>query len=149
IAPLGGDNLVLVYRPRTLTASQTAVSLSAGGSVSLSIDASPSHGGEAYLVVCSTTGTYPGTSVGSIRIPILVDSFTFAALTVVNSPVLANFAGFLDANGEATATVAVPPGAFTDPALVGLTINFADVILNPTMTGVQVSSNPVSLTLLP
>jgi hypothetical protein len=82
-------------------------------------------------------------------VPILVDSFTFAALTVVNSPVLANFAGFLDANGRATATLTVPPGAFTNPALVGLTINLADVVLNPALTAVQVSSNPVSVTLLP
>ncbi|HET6202255.1 MAG TPA: VCBS repeat-containing protein [Planctomycetota bacterium] len=149
ISPATGDNLVMVFRPKTLTASGTGVSLSAGGSVSLSIDASPSHGGEAYLIVCSTTGTYPGTLVGNIRVPILVDSFTFAALTVVNSPVLANFAGFLDANGRATATLTVPPGAFTNPALVGLTINLADVVLNPALTAVQVSSNPVSVTLLP
>lgn len=132
---------------RTLDAFPSAISLSAGGEQVLDVSFGSSHGGEAYIVLASVSGTAPPTPIGGgIDLPLALDSYTLYSFEHANQPPYKKSFGLLDVNGHARARVTIPSGTLA--SLVGLTFNHAavSVALNGTPTGV---SNPAPLTLLP
>ncbi len=138
-----------VFKARSLEASAPSVSLGSGGTVALTIRASVTHAGRGYLILGSASGTYPGIPVGSLRIPIQPDPFTLSVLEQTNGPMFQGFFGALDADGEAVATIVVQAGQFTDPALFGVQLRFANVVFDATGMGIKVTSNPVTIELAP
>ena len=111
------------------------------GTQTLTIDAGQRHAGRSYFMLGSVTGTVPGTLFGGVHIPLNIDTWTLAELNFVNSPVLTNFAGNLDASGRATATINVPPGL---PSGLGFSVHHAYLVYGRTNVP-HMASNAVPL----
>ena len=127
-----------------LSADVGTISLSAGGTQTLSLDAGSAHAGESFVVAGSLAGTLPGFDVGGVHVPLNQDAYFQLTLNLGGVPPFIGFAGTLDANGKGTAQFSLPPG--TPGVLAGLTIHHAFATLAP---GVNFASNAVSVSLLP
>lgn len=93
----------------TLSIPENTLSRTAGGSIPFSLDAGKKNGGRIYFLLASTHGTSPGVTLpGGATLPLVWDNvFTFVK-NHYNWSVLADFRGYLDARGKATATMTVP-----------------------------------------
>jgi plastocyanin len=129
---------------RPLEADAIEVSLSAGGTVNFDLQAGPAHAGEVYFMLGSLSGTTPGTPFGGLVVPLNVDSYTLDLLAAPGA-IIAGQLGFLDAAGEANASLTVPAGL--DPTLAGITANHAYFTINPITTAITSVSNAFPLTL--
>lgn len=116
------------------------VSAAAGGSQYFTVDAGAANAGGLYLVLTNSTGTTPGTPVDSLTLPLNFDSILLFSLTNANGPVFQGNLGFLDANGRAHSTMALP---VLDPATVGVQANTAALVYDPLVTSAQFVSGAV------
>lgn len=123
---------------RPLEADVLDVSLSTGGTVNFDLQAGPANAGELYFMLGSLSGTAPGTPFGGLTVPLNLDAYTLDLLAAPGT-IIAGQLGFLDASGEAAASLTVPTGL--DPALVGTTAHHAYVTINPITTAVTSVSN--------
>lgn len=124
-----------------------SVSLSAGGTQTLSLNAGPTVGpGELYLVAGSVTGTQPFVLNG-ISVPLQLDAYTTFTATSANQTLFTNTLGFLDGQGMATAQVTLPAG--TSPSLAGATLHHAMLGLDLGSGALTFASNAVDLLLVP
>jgi hypothetical protein len=119
-----------VPEPDSLTADAATISESTGGIVNFDLDAGVAHGGRAYVLAGSISGTQPGTTLpGGLVIPLNRDAFTNLTLRLANTPAFPGFQGRLDAWGTAKARFdskgPLPPG------YVGTTIHFAGTLSSP------------------
>jgi hypothetical protein len=122
-----------------LVASALQLSGAAGGSVALSLDAGAAHAGRKYVIAVSASGTSPGLTLGSVTVPLHFDAVTDIGFQFLNSPFFANFGGFLDAQGKASASFNSPP--FPTPSLAGVPLSFAAFTLGP----IDFASNAVTV----
>ena len=129
-----------------LAASPHAISLSAGGAQAWTIALGPAHAGELHLVVGSLAGWTPGTPVGGVPVPLLLDVYALWSLAHQNSAVLQGTLGVLDAQGAAAAAFVLPPGS--DPGLAGIHVYHAALALAGGGV-VTAATNPAPLALLP
>ena len=85
----------------------------------------PSHQGKPYILILTLTGTTPGFRIGNLQVPINYDVYTDLALnlTIAGSPAFRGFLGTLDPDGNAQATMTLPPL----PGLQGRSIHFSFV----------------------
>ncbi len=123
-----------------------SISVSAGGSQVLDMSVGAAHAGRVYLILGSASGVSRPTVIGSVAVPLVVDSYTFYTLENPNSAVHQGTLGILGAVGEATATIQLPAGSF--PALAGLTLHHAGLVLDLAQ-GLVDATNAVELKLLP
>ncbi|MEO0650304.1 MAG: metallophosphoesterase family protein [Planctomycetota bacterium] len=131
-----------------LAGSTTTLDVSSGGTQTLTLDATPSFAGQAYLLLGSATGTSPGTPVGDLTLPLAFDSYT--NLTLGGPDFLPGAFGLLDGSGDATAAVTLPGGSSS--SLIGTTLfhAFVTIDLGPACFGCpSFVSNPFPLTFLP
>jgi hypothetical protein len=136
-----------LFDVRPLSSPTSSVSLSAGGSQPLEIDAGHLHGGESYLVLGSASGTEPGFTLASgIHLPLNLDAYFVHTLRYPNSPPLLDSLGVLSPAGSAQLAFVVPPGS--PPALAGLQLDHACVIFAPGLA-VQLVTNAVPVLLSP
>ena len=127
-----------------LTSPTSSISLSAGGSQFLTLNAGAALGNTAYFVAGSTSGTTPGVMVSAtLAIPLNWDWYTDVTINTPNSIILSNNLGTLSAAGSATITFWLP-GNVLPAALAGLTVSHAAVGLPPTFV-----SNAVNCVLIP
>ena len=114
---------------------------SPGGTLTLDLTAS-NDPGRAYQVGSSfSAGPIP---IDTREINLGVDALLQVSLTGLLPAVFVNYAGFLDAQGTARATLAIPPA----PGLVGLPIHTAFVTLDATApSGVRSISNTFGFTI--
>jgi hypothetical protein len=129
--------------PAALSASEIYIEASKGGAITLSLDGDASLAGRSYLVAASASGTQPGTPIGSVVLPLNWDFLTNFALINVNTPTFTNFLGVLDGSGDASAAFNAP--VITDPAVIGITFDFAWITLSP----IDYASNPVGILFVP
>ena len=118
----------------SMTGKPDGVSLAAGGTHDMYLDAGPLSGNNLYLVLGTVSGTTPGIPVGAFTLPLTFDGYLNFTLLNANSGVLQNTLGFLDANGRAAAALNVSAG--TNPGLAGTNVDHAfiafDLALIPT-----------------
>lgn len=146
--PTSGFTTVLLSPvPPLLAGDPSAISLSAGGSQTLALDAGPSFAGAPYLLLGSFSGSEPGLPLGSVTLPLNVDAYLLVTLQHANQPPLSNSAGRLDAEGRATASFGLPPA--TDASLAGLLLHHAFGILGEGPEPLVAASNPVAVSLVP
>lgn len=129
-----------------LKASQTELSLSAGGAQQLVLNAPAA--GATYLVVGSIHGTSPGTLFSGLLVPLNVDAYTQVTVQFPNVAPYTNSLGTLQpggSGGTAIAVITVPAGF--NPALAGVTLHHAFVVLQPG-GGISFASNAVVLQLV-
>ncbi len=125
----------------------TTMSVSAGGSLNLNLDASPDFGSEIFTVLGNFTGTSPGISYQGFVIPLNQDFYFDQTVLLPNFPPLTNSLGILSATGTAQTVFTLAPGVL-DPSTAGIVINHAAIIVDNSFQ-VQLVSNPVSLLLTP
>jgi hypothetical protein len=125
-----------------LGSSATSVSSSAGGTVDFPMNFPLSEAGFGYLLLASYSGRGPTPAYG-VSIPLTSDPL----LTMMSSgapPIFNNASGTLDASGDATAQLVLPPG--TSPGMVGTTFYFA-VVSHSGATSPRLVSNAIPLIL--
>ncbi|MGB0953329.1 MAG: hypothetical protein ACPG31_08885 [Planctomycetota bacterium] len=116
-----------VLGARYLAVDVDSVSLSNGGTATLSLDAGERFGGSSYWMLGSNTGTAPGQSGFGITLPL--NNGPFFQFTNAN-PTFSLFIDFrstLDADGRAEAQVSFPAGF--NPGLAGEMLDHAFVVL--------------------
>ena len=131
----------------TLTADRAAVSVSAGGTVELTLDLGPELARKRYLVGGSASGSFPGALHGIVRVPLNMDAYTTAVLGRVNSACFVGFSGHLDGQGRAKARLVMPATART--GLAGRVYHHAAAVFDPSTGEVIEATNPVEVLLLP
>ncbi|MEX1024651.1 MAG: hypothetical protein WD226_06190 [Planctomycetota bacterium] len=141
------DLVVAAPRAAALEADTIEISVAAGGTQQLALDAGPAFGGRVYFVVGSAHGTSPGFSFGGAFLPLVFDAYTTATIRDANTGAYNNTLGVLDANGEASASLVLP--ALSAPALAGISVHHAFVAFDPGFPSIGFVSNPVSLRLVP
>ncbi len=94
----------------------------------------------AYALCGSMAGTTPGTPIGGVTLPLVVDGFFWLVVGALGTPSLPGFLGTTNADGHAEAVfdtmIAVPP------QLLGLHLDFAYLTMNP----IDEVSEPVRVT---
>ncbi len=95
----------------SLSASPASISLATGGVQGFCFDAGSAFAGETYLLVGSASGSLPGIRFGGERLPLNADAYLIATLGRDAGSPLFGALGVLDAQGHATAQLAVPPGS--------------------------------------
>ncbi|MGE3175337.1 MAG: hypothetical protein AB7O97_22120 [Planctomycetota bacterium] len=91
--------------------SPPVISTSAGATVQIQLRTGPAAAGNAYILLPGISGTSPGTPwAPGFHIPLNLDFLTDIVLSAPNNPLLAGGAGTFDAQGNANATLLVPPG---------------------------------------
>ena len=150
IAGISGIGLTgLALQTSPLFAAPPSISLAAGGTQTLTLNAGSDNAGRFYFVLGTLSGTTPGIVIDGFVVPLNVDAYTFQSLLAPNAPPFGNTLGLLDANGQATATVTLPPGL--SPAFAGLRADHAYVVIDvaPTLVAVTLVSTPAALQLVP
>ncbi|MHC4816137.1 MAG: hypothetical protein ACYTFN_24015, partial [Planctomycetota bacterium] len=126
------------------------ISISAGGTQKLTVDAGWAHAGRSYWIFGSVTGTTPGVTLGSavgvVTIPLVPDWYTDITIAVPNNPFLVKTKGTLNASGQALASVNIPKIA--DPSAIGLVFHHAYLVYDAKSNNFYMASNPVPLTLV-
>jgi len=129
-----------------LALSTNKATLSAGISDSLEfyMIAGKSHSSQQYALLCSASGTSPGTVLPGGDILPLNRDFVFDFVKAhIGFPWFAGFYGTIDAAGYAAAKLST---LFVPPALpIGTTLHFAFTTLFP----FDFQSNPVAISIVP
>ncbi len=125
-----------VYYERYLWADRETMSASTGGVIGFYLAAGTRNAGGGFVMLGTFSGTTPGTVIGGVPVPINPDGYTLAT---AGSPTLPSFVGILDALGNGTSSLALPPL----PALAGLTMHHAYVAFSG--SAATLGSNAVPL----
>ncbi len=130
-----------------LSGDVSTVSISAGGSQVLTVDAGLSMGGQIFTVLGNFTGTAPGIPYQGFLIPLNQDFYFDQTVLLPNFPPLANSLGALSGTGT-TQTIFTLGAGVLNPSNAGIVLNHAGIVVD-TSFQVLLVSNPVPLTLIP
>lgn len=133
------------YVDRTLWPGASTLSATAGGTVSFDLIAGSPHAGQDYLLLASASGMTPGLNVFGYNLPLNYDDVLIYSFQNLNTPILSNTLGVLNAQGRATASLNLPAGMVIGPAQA----HFAYAIMNFGTLTVLGTSNAVPLTVTP
>lgn len=122
------------------------ISVAAGGTQNLDLDAGADRAGDLYLVLGSASGTAPGFAVGGVVLPLVADGYTDFTLASANAGVFSGTFGNLDGCGRATASIVLPGGS--DAALAGLALNHAFLTIDTGTFAPDFASNASPLNLV-
>lgn len=135
------------YVDRTLWASDTTLSVSAGGSIGFDLVAGTPRAGDMHLVLASVSGTSPGFRIGAFTLPLNFDSIFLFSYEQANGPFFPQTLGTIDTSGRSIAGFTIPPRM--PPSLVGLRFDFAYATWDSKLPlALSSVSNPVSVTLV-
>ncbi len=96
------DNISVVPQAADLELSVGEISCTAGGTSEFVVSAGTVYAHKPYVILSGKLGTWPGVRVNSVDVPLNVDSWTYTAFGMINTPYLVNFRGTLDGSGSAT-----------------------------------------------
>jgi len=134
----------VTLRESPLTWEQDVIDASAGGTITFGLHGGAGNAGRPYLLLASISGTFPGTSLGAVTLPLNADAVFFASLSLANTPLLSGTLGSLNGAGEATASFNPTPGLLSGVA--GAYLSFAYGLYAPTLNYV---SNPARVKIVP
>ncbi len=145
VFPTPGDTYRLVLPKAWLQSDVAGLSLAAGGTQTMSLNAGPDQAGNPYLVLGSASGTEPGLPTAAGQLPLNPDFYFDLTLLLPNNVLQTSF-GTLDGLGRATTSLTLAPGG--DPAFLGTTLQHAYVTLGiGASVTIERVSNPVGLLL--
>jgi hypothetical protein len=126
-----------------LSAAPATLEAAKGGAQAFTLQAGPALAGRSYLLLGSLNGFVPGFPFGGIRVPLNFEPAYFPfSIANANGPALTNTLGRLDASGNATASLNLPP---LPASLAGTVLHHAFLVFDS--QGLHLASNPVALTL--
>lgn len=132
--------------PRSLDANVSQISLSNGGTQTMSLRAQMPN--ELYVILGSFTGTSPGVVLPGSLLTMPLNPDAYFNLRATNpTALMQNAVGSLDASGQASASFTLPPGL--PPALAGLVFEHSYVLVDLSTVAPIFVSNTVSVTLVP
>jgi hypothetical protein len=132
-----------------LAANAGVLHAGAGGTVVFTLQLGPAAAGTMHVLLGTTSGTSPATSLApGISLPLVLDAFTYALLAVSNSPLAQNFVGIVPPSGNATASLSVPPGALP-PSSIFTLFFFAAVGVDLAQPAYAYATNAVPLVVVP
>ncbi|MFT5049085.1 MAG: hypothetical protein ACI8QZ_000474 [Chlamydiales bacterium] len=137
------DWIVLFAKKQDLSGDVATISMSAGGTLELTVEPGVAYAGRNYWLLGSSTGTAPPIRVGALRVPLRFDAYTRLGITHANGSVFNNNKGSLDSQGLARTRIIFSPNAY--PVFVGRTLFHAYVLLGP----LDYASLPVSVEIHP
>ncbi|MEM7307343.1 MAG: hypothetical protein AAF682_11765 [Planctomycetota bacterium] len=140
-----GGALVADWKP--LNTDVSSISIGAGGTQSMILSTGGVQAGDLYIVLGSAAGTSPGTPLGSVVVPLNIDTVTTLTVNSANQAPFVDTLGSLDADGIASAAIDVAAGVL-DPALAGLNLDFAYVVVDVVTGSIDFASNAEPLTLV-
>lgn len=120
------DWVCLLQRPSDLNADVWSLSVSSGGTQTLTLALDPSYAGRRYRLLGSASGTTPGFPLGSVSVPLVFDRYTRFTLDAAGGPILPDAIGLVPGSGRAKLHVVLPPGGMSE--LVGETLHHAVVL---------------------
>ncbi len=133
-----------------LSVDRDWISLAKGGTQELSLDLGPGMAGSFYWMLGSLAGDAPGMPFGFAKLPLNFDGaggYMLHTMKMVNVGFLKNGVSALDAQGRALARFVLPAGF--DPALAGLRVHHAFLIVASDLKTFLWGSNSVSVLLVP
>jgi hypothetical protein len=129
---------------KPLQAWPPTLSLSEGGTQVLGINVGTEGLEHPYVVFGSVTGTSPGLSLGGgLLLPLVQDAYFAHTLSAPNQAPLEESMGVLGVTGQKECYFTVPSGG--GPALQGLSVYHAAVVLSPVTYEFEVATNAVSV----
>lgn len=131
---------------KTLAAERDTLSVSEGGRVPLYLTAGDEFADAWYWIAGSTSGTDPGTMLGTARIPLIADAYFLSTVAVEPVEELRRGRGRLDGSGRARAQLSAPAGG--DLALVGTTLHYAFAVVDRSPVVPLHVSNVVTVSLV-
>jgi hypothetical protein len=140
-----GDNDIFTSRVQLDIHTDVAnFSAATGGTVNFTLDPGPLYQNDAYRILGSISGTSPGITLHGVNVPVNYDAFTLLTILDANTSALPGFAGTLDVNGMATASLVSGP---LPASAVGVQFDFAAFV--KAGTAVRWASNPTHLEIVP
>ena len=137
-----------VFDVEPLSGTPAVLSVAAGGTQTLQLDAGQAHAAELYWLLGTSSGTTPGFPIGpGLVLPLNVDAYFLITVNHPNQPPLTGSFASLNAAGHAEASFTLPPGS--NPGLAGLTLHHAFGAIDPVSLTATFTSNALALTLLP
>jgi hypothetical protein len=133
----------------TLYHGARTISVATGGTQNLLLRAGPTKANQAFVILGTGSGTAPGiVDPGSgVLLPLNFDAYFNLLLSTAGGGIIAPWVGLLDANGNANATITLPPLA---PGFAGRTLHHAYLMVDIFGTGLaSAASNPVAVTTVP
>lgn len=116
-------DLPLMAPEPSLVPRMQRVSVAAGFTHPLTVRGEANRAFATYHLLLGLSGSSPGVPWGADTLPLHVDGFTSTGVSLTNTFALQQFAGTLDAAGEATATMFLPPAIA--PLFLGQRLTFA------------------------
>jgi hypothetical protein len=136
------------YVERTLWAEGSDVSASLGGSVGFDLLAGSAHAGDMHLMLGTLSGTSPGIAIGNVTLPLNLDAFLMFTGSSPNVTPFHQTLGLLGPTGRTSASFSATPGLLP-PALIGLRMDFAFLLVDLATASVAGASNPVPMAIRP
>lgn len=130
-----------------LAESADHVAAASGGRIDFTLHAGAAHAQLLYALLGSLSGTTPGQQFGAVHLPLNSDFWFGLSIGAANSAVLVNTLGTLDAQGNGSAALVVPPVVAT--ALIGVTMQHAYLGYDVTTGQFVLGSNAVPLRIDP
>lgn len=129
-----------------LCAGPDAISLSEGGRQLFSMDVGEEYAGHGYWLLGNLSGTEAGFELGSVHVPLDPDAYLRLTVFAPRKTALVENVGSLDEQGHSNvAELALRPE--TDPALIGLVLHHAFLVVDPVTQAIERASNAVPVTL--
>jgi hypothetical protein len=144
VDPAGlGSTTSLTVEVAALFANVATLSVSGTGTQTFTLEAGAANANRPYRLLGTMAGTVPGLNLpNGTHLPLNPSLYLNFTLGFPNVLPLANSAGFLDANGHATASFTLP---HVPAGAAGLVLHHAYVLLQP----INFASNAVEVTLVP
>lgn len=136
---------VVSGQPLALSARNYKLSMAAGGVQTAELVAGVEHAGKLYLMLGTASGTVPGTSVGTVLLPLNQDALFAYSVTNPNHPPYAQSFGVLDAAGNAEISLTLTAGLAGVPT--GLVLDHAALVFGA--NAIELVTNALTLVLDP
>ena len=120
-------------------------SVASGGSVELELLTGSEHASRFFFGLGSVSGTTPGVPIHGHVIPLNPFDPYFSISVAGGAPLSPQFGG-LDLSGRGSSTFSLAPAG---PAVAGLDVHHAFVVIDPSTLLVEHATNPVGFELLP
>jgi len=138
-----GSAHVLSCQRLPLHTEGVVISAASGGRARLELDAGVGNALRRYWILASPNGMWPGVEIGALHVPLNDVGIGQFYSKASQSPMFQRFRGELDSEGRARA--AFRTMGPLDPALVGLRVHFAFVLLDP----IDFASNALPIEIVP
>jgi len=115
--------------PRELFLTRSRYQTGQGTQLPVLLDLGQTHAGSPYRIYASTSGTQPGTQIGSVQLPLNHDALLTYTQTLNGGSPFNNSVGTLDVMGRTSSALALPANRLID--YVGSTLSFAAIVQGP------------------